>query len=191
MTPCDAIACKLGVMTSGLFQLTSFQPASSANYFAFLTPPSPSPSLFFKEVGFNDVSWHNKEVKTPILQNMADNGVILNQAYSQAACTPWHLGHCRRDVTPNGRGFDTFLGLLNGYNDYYTKKIMVGPAAAGTIYDLFSNYILQSSSDDEYTTDIFTARAQELIRLHTDSPFYITLHYTAPHWPLQVTYFNL
>ncbi|KAL8607062.1 hypothetical protein ACOMHN_005088 [Nucella lapillus] len=68
---------------------------------------------------------------------------------------------------------------------------MVDPTAAGTIYDFFSNYTIQPSSDDEYTTDIFTARAQELIRLHKDSPFYITLHYTDPHWPLQVTYFNL
>nr|ADK13094.1 arylsulfatase [Dicathais orbita] len=104
----------------------------------------------------------------------------------------WHLGHCRRDVTPPGRGFDTFLGLLNGYNDYYTKKIRAiashedfDPNAPGTIYDFFSNYTLQPSPETDYTTDIFTNRAIELIQQSKDTPFFLALHYTAPHWPLQ------
>ncbi|XP_076465600.1 arylsulfatase B-like [Babylonia areolata] len=196
------------------------------------------------DLGYNDVSWTNPAVITPNLQDMADDGVILSQSYSQAACTPsrasyltgyypfrigvqnsvvregmadyvpldvdflpkrlkeagysthlvgkWHLGHCRRDVTPTGRGFDTFLGLYNGYNDYYTKKIMAiashedfDPNAEGTIYDFFANTTVYPSPEDEYTTDIFTERAQEIIKEFKDSPFFIALHYTAPHWPLQ------
>ncbi|KAL8607064.1 hypothetical protein ACOMHN_005090 [Nucella lapillus] len=204
-------------------------------------PRASPPNIVFimaDDLGFNDVSWNNPNVTTPHLGNMANNGVILTQSYSQSACTPsraayltgyypfrigvqnsvvregmedyvpldvdflpkrlkeagysthlvgkWHLGHCRRDATPPAKGFDTFLGLLNGYNDYYTKKIRVDPNAPGTIYDFFSNYTLQPSSNDEYTTDIFTDRAIELIETFKDSPFFIALHYTAPHWPLQM-----
>ncbi|KAL8607061.1 hypothetical protein ACOMHN_005087 [Nucella lapillus] len=211
-------------------------------------PRASPPNIVFimaDDLGFNDVSWNNPNVTTPHLGNMANNGVILTQSYSQSACTPsraayltgyypfrigvqnsvvregmedyvpldvdflpkrlkeagysthlvgkWHLGHCRRDATPPAKGFDTFLGLLNGYNDYYTKKIRAiashedfDPNAPGTIYDFFSNYTLQPSSNDEYTTDIFTDRAIELIETFKDSPFFIALHYTAPHWPLQM-----
>jgi len=196
------------------------------------------------DLGFNDVSWHNSHVSTPNLQKMVDNGVTLDQSYSQAACTPsrasylsgyypfrigvqnsvvregmvdyipldvtflpsrlkeagysthlvgkWHLGSCRRDVTPPAKGFDTFLGLLNGYNDYYTKKILpiashedFDPTAPGTIYDFFANYTIYPSPETEYTAEIFTERAQHLIEEFKDTPFFIALHYTNPHWPLQ------
>ena len=40
------------------------------------------------DLGFNDVSWHNAVVKTPHLESLARNGVLLEQHYSQPLCTP-------------------------------------------------------------------------------------------------------
>eukprot|EP00092_Neocalanus_flemingeri_P019261 GFUD01020865.1.p1 GENE.GFUD01020865.1~~GFUD01020865.1.p1 ORF type:complete len:508 (-),score=119.82 GFUD01020865.1:126-1649(-) len=40
------------------------------------------------DLGYNDVSWHNKEMLTPNLGNLAHNGVILEQSYVQPICTP-------------------------------------------------------------------------------------------------------
>ncbi|KAL8595795.1 hypothetical protein ACOMHN_012214 [Nucella lapillus] len=196
------------------------------------------------DMGYNDVSWYNPEVMSPNMHRLVDDGVTLNKAYAQVACTPsraayltgyypfrigvqssvvregiedyvplditflpkrlkeagysthlvgkWHLGHCRRDATPTGRGFDTFLGVYTGYNNYYTKKIQMissqdefDPNAPGTVYDFFNNTTIYPSAETDYTTDIFTNRTQDLIRQHKSEPFFIALHYTAPHWPLQ------
>ena len=40
------------------------------------------------DLGYNDVSWHNPVVKTPHLELLARNGVLLEQHYSQPICTP-------------------------------------------------------------------------------------------------------
>ncbi|XP_067144724.1 arylsulfatase B-like [Centruroides vittatus] len=40
------------------------------------------------DLGWNDVSWHNPEMLTPNLGNLAREGVILNQSYVQPVCTP-------------------------------------------------------------------------------------------------------
>ncbi|XP_078611417.1 arylsulfatase B-like [Branchiostoma floridae x Branchiostoma japonicum] len=33
------------------------------------------------DLGWNDVGWHNPDVKTPVLDQLAHEGVILNQSY--------------------------------------------------------------------------------------------------------------
>ena len=40
------------------------------------------------DLGFNDVSWHNPVVKTPHLEALARDGVLLEQHYSQPVCSP-------------------------------------------------------------------------------------------------------
>ncbi|XP_070001050.1 arylsulfatase B [Penaeus vannamei] len=40
------------------------------------------------DLGWNDVSWHNPQVVTPHLENLAKGGVILEQSYVQPICTP-------------------------------------------------------------------------------------------------------
>ena len=38
--------------------------------------------------GFNDVSWHNPDMITPNMEELAKKGVILESAYMQSLCTP-------------------------------------------------------------------------------------------------------
>ncbi|XP_076040504.1 arylsulfatase B-like [Oratosquilla oratoria] len=40
------------------------------------------------DLGWNDVSWHNRDVMSPHLQHLRDTGIDLNQNYVQPLCTP-------------------------------------------------------------------------------------------------------
>eukprot|EP00090_Calanus_glacialis_P012886 TRINITY_DN21515_c0_g1_i1.p1 TRINITY_DN21515_c0_g1~~TRINITY_DN21515_c0_g1_i1.p1 ORF type:complete len:501 (-),score=111.45 TRINITY_DN21515_c0_g1_i1:46-1548(-) len=40
------------------------------------------------DMGFGDVSWNNPDMKTPVLERLAREGVILDQFYAQPKCSP-------------------------------------------------------------------------------------------------------
>ncbi|KAJ8314187.1 hypothetical protein KUTeg_008748 [Tegillarca granosa] len=125
------------------------------------------------DLGWNDVGFRNPDIKSPNIDKLAREGVILDQAYVQPVCSPsrnafmsgmypfksglqlkqlgyathmigkWHLGMCKWECTPTYRGFDTFYGYYNGAEDYY-------------------NY-----------TYLYTLRAEQLIIQHDKSkPFF-------------------
>ena len=40
------------------------------------------------DMGWNDISWHNSLVKSPKLEKLAKDGILLEQHYAQHVCTP-------------------------------------------------------------------------------------------------------
>ena len=40
------------------------------------------------DLGFNDIGYHNSEIKTPVLDKLAEEGVTLENYYVQPICTP-------------------------------------------------------------------------------------------------------
>ena len=38
--------------------------------------------------GWNDVSWHNQKIHSPSLQQLAEEGILLDQYYVQPTCSP-------------------------------------------------------------------------------------------------------
>ncbi|KAK7098855.1 arylsulfatase J-like isoform X2 [Littorina saxatilis] len=55
------------------------------------SPKAPYPHIIFivaDDLGWNDVSWHNPQVKTPNLEKYARAGVILNSSYVAPVCSP-------------------------------------------------------------------------------------------------------
>ena len=57
----------------------------------FTTASTTNPTIVIivaDDLGYNDVSWHNPVVKTPHLEELARDGVLLEQHYSQPICTP-------------------------------------------------------------------------------------------------------
>lgn len=57
---------------------------------AFSTRPYKPNILYIlaDDMGFGDVSWNNPDIKTPVLERLAREGVILDQFYAQPKCSP-------------------------------------------------------------------------------------------------------
>ncbi len=98
--------------------------------------------------------------------------------YETALIGKWHLGW-RPEYRPNRHGFDEFFGSLSGALDYFTH---VAPdAGENALPDLWENDTRVTA--DAYLTDLFSDRAAEFVARERSKPFYLSLHYTAPHSP--------
>jgi arylsulfatase A-like enzyme len=96
--------------------------------------------------------------------------------YETALIGKWHLGW-RSEYRPRRFGFDEFYGSLSGAIDYFTYFA----SDAGSEPDLWEND--ERTTTDGYLTDVFTDRAVEYVTRRRTKPFYLSLHYTAPHSP--------
>ncbi len=102
--------------------------------------------------------------------------LLKTNGYDTALVGKWHLGF-RPEWGPNAHGFDEFFGILAGAVDYHLHKTGLGEP------DLYEN--LKPVERHGYLTDLLTDRAVTYIRRRRHAPFYLSLHYTAPHWPWQ------
>ncbi|HTH51717.1 MAG TPA: sulfatase-like hydrolase/transferase [Pyrinomonadaceae bacterium] len=100
---------------------------------------------------------------------------ILKEAgYSTALIGKWHVGYLP-NFSPMKIGFDEFFGNMSGAIDYFTHKDMTGEP------DLYEAEVPVERVG--YVTDLFTDRAVEYLSRRHRKPFYLSLHYTSPHWP--------
>jgi len=102
--------------------------------------------------------------------------LLKQSGYDTALIGKWHLGF-RPEWGPNAHGFDEFFGILAGAGDYFQHKNGLGQ------HDLYEN--LNPVSRTGYLTDLLTERAANFVKKRRDAPFFLSLHYTAPHWPWQ------
>ena len=107
--------------------------------------------------------------------------LVRQNGYDTALIGKWHLGW-RPEFGPNQHGYDEFFGILSGAADYFThgSPDAAGVAARGGA-DLWEN--LTPIERTGYLTDLLTDRAVEYIARKHARPFYLSLHYTAPHAP--------
>jgi arylsulfatase A-like enzyme len=94
--------------------------------------------------------------------------------YRTALIGKWHLGFLP-EHGPLRHGFDEFYGILSGGVDYFSHREPSGKL------DLHEGQVQVSRAG--YLTDLLTQRALEYLARRHQSPFYLALHYTAPHWP--------
>ena len=104
------------------------------------------------------------------------SSLLKKSGYDTALIGKWHLGF-RPEWGPNAHGFDEFFGILAGAGDYHLHKNGLGQP------DLYEN--LTPVERHGYLTDLLTDRAVNYISRRRTAPFYLSLHYTAPHWPWQ------
>ncbi|MEO8753648.1 MAG: sulfatase-like hydrolase/transferase, partial [Casimicrobiaceae bacterium] len=103
---------------------------------------------------------------------------LLRQAgYRTALVGKWHLGYPPH-FGPLRSGYEEFFGPMAGGVDYWTHRNGAGA------HDLWQGE--QERNEDGYLTDLLSRRAVDYIdrmAAAPDRPFFLSLHYTAPHWP--------
>ncbi|XP_077494985.1 arylsulfatase B-like isoform X3 [Amblyomma americanum] len=99
--------------------------------------------------------------------------------YRTYAVGKWHLGYSNVAYTPTRRGFDSFFGVYN-YGQYYFSPLTNFNTSCGV--DLWENEVLAPDTDGVYRTQLFTDRAVDIIRHHdTEKPLFMYLAHTAAH----------
>jgi arylsulfatase A-like enzyme len=100
--------------------------------------------------------------------------LLKRAGYETALIGKWHLGFLP-EHGPIRHGFDEFYGILSGGVDYFSHRVPSGKL------DLHEGNVTVNQTG--YMTDLLTDRAVQYVRRRHAAPFYLALHYTAPHWP--------
>lgn len=100
--------------------------------------------------------------------------LLKNNGYYTILVGKWHLGYLPK-YSPLKSGFDEFFGIMSGGVDYFTHKDGAGEP------DLFEDEVPVEKTG--YITDLITKKAIDFISRKHERPFFLSLNYTAPHWP--------
>ena len=104
---------------------------------------------------------------------------LRDLGYATALVGKWHLGWPPVHG-PLKSGYDEFFGAMGGELDYFRHVATTG-MGSGEAEGLFDGETIVQRTG--YTTDLFTDRAVEILERPADQPLFLSLHYTAPHWP--------
>ncbi|MEO6293241.1 MAG: sulfatase-like hydrolase/transferase [Burkholderiaceae bacterium] len=105
--------------------------------------------------------------------------LLQKSGYNTALMGKWHLGYPPA-FGPLRSGYDEFFGPMAGGVDYFTHCASTGA------HDLWFGE--EERAEEGYLTDLITKRSVDYIeRMAADAqagkPFFLSVHYTAPHWP--------
>lgn len=139
--------------------------------------------------------------------NDGDNGLpaghptlpslLRAQGYRTSLFGKWHLGDTPQAL-PTKQGYDYFFGFLGGAIDYFRQNtVSMGPpisdaplpgalppaASKAMSAELYENETVVNTPG--YLTDLLADRAANEIKqcAAQRTPFFISLHFNAPHWP--------
>lgn len=104
--------------------------------------------------------------------------VFKARGYRTALVGKWHLGD-PPEHGPLRHGYDQFLGIVEGGADYFVHRMVMGGRPVGI--GLAEGE--KATTREGYLTDIFGDEAVRVIEETDSRPFFLSLHFTAPHWP--------
>lgn len=172
-----------GLATQGVrfVKAYSASPVCTPTRCAFITGRYPARTRVGLEEPLTEPSDLGERVKTLGLppEHPTVASLLKQSGYQTALIGKWHLGYLP-NFGPVQSGFDEFFGIMTGAADFFTHKDMTGAA------DLYEGKVAVERIG--YTTELLTKRAVEYISkrrsgAESQKPFYLSLHYTAPHWP--------
>ena len=104
--------------------------------------------------------------------------LLRDAGYSTALIGKWHLGSLP-SFGPLKSGYQKFFGNYGGAIDYFTHKPGVGEAVPRDLYE--GEVPVERVG---YYTQLLADEAERWIgEQSVDKPFFVSLHFTAPHWP--------
>ncbi len=103
--------------------------------------------------------------------------LLRGAGYRTGLIGKWHLGY-PPSFGPLRSGYEEFFGPMSGGVDYFTHCDSSGR------HDLWSGEE-EEQKEEGYLTDLLSRRAVDYVErmAKQDAPFFLSLHYTAPHWP--------
>ncbi|KAK7416863.1 hypothetical protein QQX98_004921 [Neonectria punicea] len=121
--------------------------------------------------------------------------VLQDSSYHTIFSGKWHLD-LTKDISPSSRGFTRDFTFLPGAGNHFGYEPQLHddvsfPAltSKGHWMEDGSFFAHEDLPQDFYSTTAFTDKLLEKLKLRTgkeaQSPFFATLAFTAPHWPLQ------
>ncbi len=104
--------------------------------------------------------------------------LLKKAGYGTTLIGKWHLGY-QPDYSPLKCGYDHFWGFQGGVLDYFTHKANPGAETD----DLWEDDVKVHQAG--YLTNLLGDRAVRVIGDYAKSkqPFFLSLHFNAPHWP--------
>ncbi|MFV0681360.1 sulfatase [Ottowia sp.] len=105
--------------------------------------------------------------------------LLRGVGYRTALMGKWHLGYPPH-FGPLKSGYEEFFGPMSGGVDYFSHCSSTGQ------HDLFIGNAEQQV--EGYLTDLITERSIDYVQRMAEgarcgTPFFLSMHYTAPHWP--------
>lgn len=105
--------------------------------------------------------------------------ILQRQGYHTALVGKWHIGEPPAS-SPLDWGYEYFFGIHSGGTDYFAHEAVVEGHRFGELYE--NREAIQRHG---YLTNLLGDVALEQIKAsrRSDHPLFLSLHFTAPHWP--------
>jgi len=123
------------------------------------------------------LDWLSRDSSIGLTPDHPSLATLLKKAgYKTFLIGKWHLGFSA-PFSPNKNGFDEFFGFNGGGIDYISHT---DPKGNNDLYEN-EHFVVKEG----YMTDLLRDKTIDILKRKHVQPFFISLMFSAPHWPWQ------